>query len=146
MPRINPVGQKTLKFLYRNWRGEIAVRYIEPESIYWGKSEYHPEPQWLLYGMDCDKLEYREFAVADILSIGDHCDSTNLAQTDQSDEIDKLKKQMRNLINVTKAFIYLYSPLQLDSSTENQWWSVHDQIQKIEASERLTKEDHKEDD
>ena len=51
--------------LYRNWRGETAIRNIIPTSIRYGATEWHKEPQWLLVGMDVDKGEEREFALRD---------------------------------------------------------------------------------
>jgi hypothetical protein len=40
---------------YKNWRGEIAVRRIELDGVpIWARSEWHPEPQWLVWGSDLD--------------------------------------------------------------------------------------------
>lgn len=33
---------------YRNWRGEVAERTIIPRRVWFGSTEWHPEPQWLL--------------------------------------------------------------------------------------------------
>lgn len=52
--------------VYTNWRGETAERHILPGRIAWGVTEYHTEPQWLLYAFDADKLMHRVFAMADI--------------------------------------------------------------------------------
>lgn len=50
---------------YRNWRGEVAQRTIRPVAIWFGKTDWHPEPGWLLNAWDCDKGERRDFALAD---------------------------------------------------------------------------------
>ncbi len=51
---------------YTNWRGEFSLRRIEPRRVYFGSTEHHPEPQWLLEAMDLDKGEWRTFAMKDI--------------------------------------------------------------------------------
>ncbi len=65
----SPAGDasaKPLAFTYRNWRGEIGQRLVRPISMLYGATEWHPEPQWLLYAYDLDKCETRSFAVKDI--------------------------------------------------------------------------------
>jgi predicted DNA-binding transcriptional regulator YafY len=57
-----------VKILYRNYRGETAVRQIVPFSIWFGSTEWHPEPQWLLEALDLDKKAKRSFALKDILT------------------------------------------------------------------------------
>ncbi|WP_287206617.1 hypothetical protein [Mesorhizobium sp.] len=52
-----------LKVHYTNWRGETSLRTITPSSVYYGSSEWHPEPQWLLTAYDHDKLAVRDFAL-----------------------------------------------------------------------------------
>jgi len=31
--------------------------------VYWGTTEHHPEPQWLLQAFDIEKKEHRVFAM-----------------------------------------------------------------------------------
>lgn len=50
---------------YRNWRGEVAQRTIRPVALWFGRTDWHPEPGWLLNAWDCDKGERRDFALAD---------------------------------------------------------------------------------
>lgn len=50
---------------YTNHRGETAQRTIIPKRLWFGSSEWHPEPQWLLTALDVDKDEYRHFALKD---------------------------------------------------------------------------------
>lgn len=51
---------------YTNYRGVTAIRWIVPERIYFGSTEYHPIPQWLLLAYDLHKEAPRTFAIADI--------------------------------------------------------------------------------
>jgi hypothetical protein len=51
---------------YTNYRGEYAERRIIPSHIWFGKTEWHPEPQWLLHALDLDKNATRDFALKDI--------------------------------------------------------------------------------
>ncbi len=55
-----------LVFEYTNWKGETAVRRVKPIEIWYGKTEYHPQEQWLLKALDLEKGEERNFAVKDI--------------------------------------------------------------------------------
>lgn len=55
----------TLRITYRNWRGEVSERNIVPQSVWFGATEWHPEPQWLLSALDTDKGAARDFALAD---------------------------------------------------------------------------------
>lgn len=62
---------------YRNWRGEVAQRTIRPVALWFGKTDWHPEPGWLLSAWDCDKGERRDFALAD-------CQFADLARPSQA--------------------------------------------------------------
>jgi predicted DNA-binding transcriptional regulator YafY len=55
-----------VKVIYTNWRGETAERIIVPVSISWGKTEWHPEEQWLLKVWDVERQAYRDYALKDI--------------------------------------------------------------------------------
>lgn len=55
-----------LKVQYKNWQGELGIRTIIPLDIFYGKTEYHPEEQWLLKVWDLEKENYRTYAVKDI--------------------------------------------------------------------------------
>lgn len=66
-----PVAQASgnsgvIEFEYCNWEGRKAIRQARPISIRFGKSEWHPKPQWLLLAFDIDKEAEREFAMADM--------------------------------------------------------------------------------
>lgn len=53
-------------FVYRNWRGEVATRTVTPQSLWFGSTEWHPEPQWFLKAIDRGKGAPRDFALRDI--------------------------------------------------------------------------------
>lgn len=51
---------------YRNWRDEAAKRQIIPIRVWFGMTQWHPEPQWFLEAWDVNKATKRDFAIADI--------------------------------------------------------------------------------
>lgn len=51
---------------YTNWAGEYRERRIRPLKLYWGRNEWHEEPQWLLDAQDLEKASVRSFAMKDI--------------------------------------------------------------------------------
>jgi predicted DNA-binding transcriptional regulator YafY len=55
----------TLEMTYRNWKGVASTRRINPISLRFGTTEWHPTPGWLLLAVDIDKNAEREFALAD---------------------------------------------------------------------------------
>lgn len=61
-----------VEITYRNWRGEVSQRTITPKSVWFGSTEWHPEPQWLLNAYDHGKGADRDFAMKDIN--GYYCD------------------------------------------------------------------------
>lgn len=50
---------------YMNYRGEVSTRTITPIKPWYGSTEWHPEPQWLLKAFDHEKDAERDFALAD---------------------------------------------------------------------------------
>ncbi|MDQ7775289.1 MAG: hypothetical protein Q4615_04900 [Paracoccus aminovorans] len=50
---------------YRNYRGEIDQRTIVPSRIWFGSTDWHPEPGWLMSAYDLAKAAHRDFALAD---------------------------------------------------------------------------------
>ena len=54
------------KIIYTNWKGEKRERVIEPRHIYFGSTEYHKEPQFLIEALDVEKNEVRHFALKDM--------------------------------------------------------------------------------
>ncbi len=57
---------KAVRILYTNYRGETSLRNIVPEKIWFGATEWHPENQWILDGLDLEKGQNRSFAMRDI--------------------------------------------------------------------------------
>lgn len=57
---------ETVEIIYTNYRGETDVRRIRPSRIWFGKTEWHPDEQWLLDAVDLIKKEKRSFAMKDI--------------------------------------------------------------------------------
>lgn len=49
---------------YTNWRGDTAQRVIVPKRVWFGKTEHHPDPQWLLDCWDVDRNAERTYALA----------------------------------------------------------------------------------
>lgn len=54
------------RWFYTNYRGVTEDSVFVPESIWFGKTEFHPEHQWLLKATVLDRGEpvQRDFAVA----------------------------------------------------------------------------------
>jgi len=53
----------TVAFAYTNHRGESARRVVVPRLLWYGSTEYHPTPGWLLDAWDVHKGACRSFAV-----------------------------------------------------------------------------------
>ena len=51
---------------YTNYRGETSERTITPIRPWFGSTEWHPEPQWLLRAYDHNKGAERDFALKDL--------------------------------------------------------------------------------
>lgn len=62
----NADKSKAVKIVYTNYNDETEVRNILPDRIYFGKSDFHPDEQWLLVATDLDKKAERHFAIKDI--------------------------------------------------------------------------------
>lgn len=60
------IMQEPVAIGYTNWRGEYGVRNICPIKVWFGSTDWHPEPQWLLTAIDMDKNAERDFAIKDI--------------------------------------------------------------------------------
>jgi len=58
---------KVLKIDYKNYRDKTSLRTIVPVRIWYGSTEFHTEEQYLLEAYDIDKLDYRNFALKDII-------------------------------------------------------------------------------
>jgi predicted DNA-binding transcriptional regulator YafY len=60
--------EKMVKILYTNWRGENRNRTITPieGGLYYGTSQWHTTPQWLLKAIDGETGETRCFAMDNV--------------------------------------------------------------------------------
>lgn len=58
-----------LEFDYVNWKGKKGHRSVEIQGIFYGSTDYHPEPQWILEAYDLDKRESRDFAMKDMTNV-----------------------------------------------------------------------------
>lgn len=58
--------EKEVQILYTNYRGETGYRRIVPDKVWFGATEWHSEPQWLLDAHDLEKGALRNFAMKDI--------------------------------------------------------------------------------
>jgi len=56
-----------LEVIYTNYRGETAKRRIQPLDLFYGMSEWHPGPGYLLRAIDLDRGVEREFALKDMV-------------------------------------------------------------------------------
>lgn len=60
---------KSLRFMYTNWKGNRGFREVIPQRIYFGSTEWHKEEQWLMVAYDLDKKAERTFAMKDMENI-----------------------------------------------------------------------------
>ncbi len=56
---------QTVTVIYKNWKNEVRLREIIPHRLYWGRTEYHPELQWLLEALDTEDGKLKQFAWKD---------------------------------------------------------------------------------
>ena len=62
---LTPDADAPLTVTYTNWRGETALRTIIPKRVWFGSTDWHSEPQWLLSAIDVEKNAERDFALKD---------------------------------------------------------------------------------
>lgn len=51
---------------YTNYKGETSTRRIIPRTLFYGVTPHHPEPQWIIYAWDLEKMTERHFALSGI--------------------------------------------------------------------------------
>lgn len=56
-------------FDYVNYKGEPSSRKVIPIKVSFDRSEWHPEPQWMLHAWDVEKEAYRDFAMKDMYRV-----------------------------------------------------------------------------
>ncbi|HET6494892.1 MAG TPA: helix-turn-helix domain-containing protein [Thermoleophilia bacterium] len=66
-PLVRPGTAMSVRIGYTNWHGELTRRTIIPGRIWFGATEHHTEPQWLLDAHCLTRGAQRTFAVRDII-------------------------------------------------------------------------------
>lgn len=61
-PCLDEPGSLPVAFTYTNHRGLTA----RPEKIWFGTTEWHKTPQWMLRAFDVSKEQVRDFAMSEI--------------------------------------------------------------------------------
>jgi hypothetical protein len=57
-----------IRMLYKNHRGVTRVRLVLPNSLWYGKTQYHPDNQWFMEAKDLeDNMYVKDFSIKDIL-------------------------------------------------------------------------------
>lgn len=66
---------RSIRFLYRNWRDEVTLRHVHPiggettlEITWRSAPPYHHEAQWLFDAWDIPKGAYRTFALCCVVA------------------------------------------------------------------------------
>lgn len=67
--RSVPDQDKAIKVMYKNWKGAVRERWIIPDHIYWGSTQYRPKPQWLMRAYDFEDGIMKDFSLADMYVI-----------------------------------------------------------------------------
>jgi hypothetical protein len=75
----------SVELVYRNWRGEVRPRKIRPLGAYFGSTQWHPEPQWLLNAVDLEDGATKQFALKDFLG------APHLPSEPRSDVVETLE-------------------------------------------------------
>ena len=60
---------QVIRFRYRNWKGVVSERTARVTNLFYGSTEWHPQPQWLVQALDMEKSAVRLFALRDMIPI-----------------------------------------------------------------------------
>jgi predicted DNA-binding transcriptional regulator YafY len=66
--KLKTETEKHVKFLYKNYKGEVAWRRVYPIRVEFLATPFHTTEQWILVAFDLDKNAERSFAMLDIIS------------------------------------------------------------------------------
>jgi len=66
LPMMN---EPPMRMRYTNWRGETADRVVLPSRVWFGRTAWHSEPQWLMTALDMESGQVRDFAMSGIQRI-----------------------------------------------------------------------------
>jgi hypothetical protein len=58
-----------IEFEYTNWKGETETRRVCIHRIAWGRTEYHPQPQAIMFAHCMDRRADRGFALRDMANV-----------------------------------------------------------------------------
>ncbi|MFI8671907.1 hypothetical protein ACIGIJ_18810 [Bacillus paranthracis] len=64
-------GNAFIEFDYVNWRGVEGHREVRAIRVFFGSTEYHKKPQWLMEAWDLVKQEKRIFSMKDMSNVKD---------------------------------------------------------------------------
>lgn len=62
------LAARVVRIDYTNYKNIRTTRLIIPLNIDFRANDFHPEPQWLITGIDVDRNVTRSFAMKDIHS------------------------------------------------------------------------------
>lgn len=63
-------AMKVLVFQYTSHRGITETRYVQPLSVWYGESEFHPGgSRWMMRAYDLDRRAERDFLLAGMSDI-----------------------------------------------------------------------------
>jgi hypothetical protein len=63
VPDLRTAAEPPPVVTYTNWRGEMAERRIIPQRLWYGATDWHPTPGWLLDAFDVDRSAMRSFSL-----------------------------------------------------------------------------------
>jgi hypothetical protein len=58
-----------IEFDYTNWQGETETRRVCIHRLCWGRTEYHPQPQAIMFAHCMDRRADRGFALRDMSNV-----------------------------------------------------------------------------
>jgi hypothetical protein len=106
---VQPVTGDPVTLTYTNWRGETAQRTIVPQRVWFGSTDWHPEPQWLLTALDAEKGAERDFALKDFGNPAVQPDAAAIREAALREalevcaaEVDQMRKIRRGANNANK--------------------------------------------
>lgn len=68
---MSSLVNQTWRVVYRNWRGETALRTVRVRALYVGSTQYHRHRQLLMRVYDYDRRAERVYAARDVTVWGE---------------------------------------------------------------------------
>ena len=50
-----------IRMIYTNYKAETDHRLISPVGLWFGSTDWHPNPCWLFHAYDWQKMDWRDF-------------------------------------------------------------------------------------